>query len=178
MSAGAARPNPQGSFRYASINVTQVFLLKNKAPVVINQKHRSTLNGISYSPPATPLRLADLYNLKGVYTLDFPMRPLKGAPKLGRSVINGTYRGFMEIIFQNNDTKVQTYHMDGYSFFVVGYGLHLSLYLHVYTCMCSLILLLTAWASVNCRMDYGEWTEDSRGTYNKGDGVARCTTQV
>jgi len=31
---------------------------------------------------------------------------------------------------------------------------------------------------VACRMDYGEWTEDSRGTYNKGDGVARSTIQV
>jgi hypothetical protein len=27
-------------------------------------------------------------------------------------------------------------------------------------------------------MDYGEWTENSRGTYNKGDGVARSTVQV
>ncbi|XP_072955591.1 monocopper oxidase-like protein SKU5 [Typha angustifolia] len=147
LSAGAARPNPQGSFRYSSINVSQVYLLKNVPPVVINGKRRATLNGISYFPPETPLRLADQYKLKGVYTLDFPTRPLKGAPKIGKSVINGTYRGFMEIIFQNNDTKVQSYHMDGYAFFVVG-------------------------------MDYGEWTEDSRGTYNKGDGVARSTTQV
>ncbi|RLN39384.1 monocopper oxidase-like protein SKU5 [Panicum miliaceum] len=53
----------------------------------------------------------------------------------------------MELIFQNNDTRMQSYHMDGYAFFVVG-------------------------------MDYGEWTEDSRGTYNKGDGVARSTIQV
>lgn len=29
-----------------------------------------------------------------------------------------------------------------------------------------------------CRMDYGEWTENSRGTYNKWDGIARSTTQV
>ena len=28
------------------------------------------------------------------------------------------------------------------------------------------------------RMDYGEWTENSRGTYNKWDGVSRSTTQV
>ncbi|THU64116.1 hypothetical protein C4D60_Mb01t23070 [Musa balbisiana] len=83
----------------------------------------------------------------GVYTLDFPTRPLNRPPRLGTSVINGTYKGFMEIIFQNNDTMVQTYHMDGYAFFVVG-------------------------------MDYGEWTENSRGTYNKWDGVSRCTTQV
>lgn len=27
-------------------------------------------------------------------------------------------------------------------------------------------------------MDYGLWTENSRSTYNKWDGVARCTTQV
>lgn len=28
------------------------------------------------------------------------------------------------------------------------------------------------------RMDYGLWTENSRGTYNKWDGVARSTIQV
>lgn len=95
--------------------------MRNEPPVMINGKRRATLNGISYSPPETPLRLADQYTVKGVYTLDFPTRPLKGSPKLARSVINGTYRGFMEIIFQNNDTNVQTYHMDGYAFFVVGY---------------------------------------------------------
>jgi hypothetical protein len=27
-------------------------------------------------------------------------------------------------------------------------------------------------------MDYGLWTENSRGTYNKWDGVARSTIQV
>ncbi|KAG6495121.1 hypothetical protein ZIOFF_042912 [Zingiber officinale] len=147
VSAGAARPNPQGSFRYGSINVTQVYVLRNMPPVTINGKRRTTLNGISYSNPDTPLRLADQYNKEGVYTLDFPTRPLDRPPRNGTSVINGTYKGFMEIIFQNNDTTVQTYHMDGYAFFVAG-------------------------------MDYGEWTEDSRGTYNKWDGVSRCTTQV
>ncbi|XP_077235462.1 monocopper oxidase-like protein SKU5 [Tasmannia lanceolata] len=147
VSAGAARPNPQGSFKYGQINVTQVYVLKNKPPVVINGKRRTTLNGISYVNPDTPLRLADQYKLKGIYTLDFPTRPLVGPSRLGSSVINGTYRGFMEIIFQNNDTTVQSYHMDGYAFFVVG-------------------------------MDFGDWTENSRGTYNKWDGVARSTTQV
>uniref|UniRef100_A0A1D1Y7Y4 Monocopper oxidase-like protein SKU5 n=1 Tax=Anthurium amnicola TaxID=1678845 RepID=A0A1D1Y7Y4_9ARAE len=147
VSAGAARPNPQGSFRYGSINVTQVYLLKNKPPVVINGKRRTTLNGISHSPSTTPIRLADQFDEEGVYTFDFPTRPLDGQPRIASSVINGTYRGFMEIIFQNNDTMVQSYHLDGYAFFVVG-------------------------------MDFGEWTENSRGTYNKWDGVARCTTQV
>lgn len=27
-------------------------------------------------------------------------------------------------------------------------------------------------------MDYGVWTDNSRGIYNKWDGVARSTTQV
>ncbi|CAN6323541.1 unnamed protein product [Urochloa humidicola] len=152
LSAGAARPNPQGSFRYSSINVTQAYLLRSTAPVWIAGRRRATLNGLSYEPPETPLRLADAYGVKGVYTLDFPERPPTASgggapPRMARAIINGTYRGFMELIFQNNDTRMQSYHMDGYAFFVVG-------------------------------MDYGEWTEDSRGTYNKGDGVARSTIQV
>ncbi|RLN16970.1 monocopper oxidase-like protein SKU5 [Panicum miliaceum] len=149
LSAGAARPNPQGSFRYSSINVKQAYLLRGAAPVWIGGRRRAALNGLSFAPPETPLRLADAYGVEGVYTLDFPERPPPrgGAPRIARSVINGTYRGFMELIFQNNDTRMQSYHMDGYAFFVVG-------------------------------MDYGEWTEDSRGTYNKGDGVARSTIQV
>ncbi|XP_010264215.1 PREDICTED: monocopper oxidase-like protein SKU5 [Nelumbo nucifera] len=147
VSASGARPNPQGSFRYGSINVTDIYVLKNKPPVTIDGKRRTTLSGISYVNPSTPIRLADQYNVKGVYKLDFPNEPLTGAPRMSTSVINGTYRGFMEIILQNNHTTVQSYHMDGYAFFVVG-------------------------------MDFGEWTENSRGTYNKWDGIARSTIQV
>nr|XP_043605868.1 monocopper oxidase-like protein SKU5 [Erigeron canadensis] len=147
VSASGARPNPQGSFKYGSINVTEVYILKNKPPVTINGKRRATLSGISFVNPTTPIRLADQYKLKGVYKLDFPTEPLTGPPKMETSVINGTYRGFMEVILQNNETKMHSYHIDGYAFFVVGMG-------------------------------YGEWTNDSRGTYNKWDGIARGTTQV
>lgn len=147
VSASGARPNPQGSFRYGSINVTDVYVLKNKPPVTIDGKMRTTLSGISFVNPTTPIRLADQFKVKGVYKLDFPKTPLTGSPRMETSVINGTYRGFMEVILQNNDTKMQSYHMNGYAFFVVG-------------------------------MDYGEWTENSRGTYNKWDGIARSTTQV
>ncbi|KAF3448384.1 hypothetical protein FNV43_RR09097 [Rhamnella rubrinervis] len=147
VSASGARPNPQGSFRYGSINVTEVYVLKNKPAVVIDGKRRMTLSGISFVNPSTPIRLADWYKVKGAYKLDFPTRPITGPPRMETSVINGSYRGFMEIILQNNDTKMQSYHLDGYAFFVVG-------------------------------MDYGEWTDNSRGTYNKWDGIARSTTQV
>lgn len=122
VTASGARPNPQGSFHYGSINVTEVYVLKNKPPVTINGKRRTTLSGVSFVNPSTPIRLADQYKLKGVYKLDFPSKPLTGAPKMETSVINGTYRGFMEVILQNNDTKIQSYHMSGYAFFVAGYG--------------------------------------------------------
>ncbi|KAM7531153.1 hypothetical protein LguiB_034563 [Lonicera macranthoides] len=147
VSASGARPNPQGSFRYGGINVTELYVLKNKPPVTINGKRRTTLSGISFVNPSTPIRLADQYKLKGVYKLDFPNMPLTGPPRMETSIINGTFRGFMEIILQNNDTKMQSYHMDGYAFFVVG-------------------------------MDFGDWTNASRGTYNKWDGIARSTIQV
>lgn len=147
VSASGARPNPQGSFRYGSINVTEIYVLKNKSPVKIDGKRRATLSGISFANPATPIRLADHYKLKGVYKLDFPTKPLTGSPRVETSVINGSFRGFMEIILQNNDTKMHTYHLSGYAFFVVG-------------------------------MDFGDWSENSRGTYNKWDGIARSTAQV
>ncbi|XP_077226991.1 monocopper oxidase-like protein SKU5 isoform X2 [Tasmannia lanceolata] len=140
VSAGAARPNPQGSFRYGQITVTDVYVLLNRPAELINGKLRTTLNGISYFAPSTPPKLAQQYNVPGVFKLDFPNRLMNRPAKIDTSLINGTYRGFMEIIFQNNDSIVQSYHMNG--------------------------------------MDYGVWTENSRGTYNKWDGVARCTTQV
>ncbi|KAH9794114.1 SKU5 similar 3 [Citrus sinensis] len=147
VSAGAARPNPQGSFKYGQITVTDVYVILNRPAELIEGKWRTTLNGISYLPPSTPLMLAQQFNIPGAYKLDFPYKLMSRAPKVDTSLINGTYKGFMEIIFQNNDTTVQSYHMDGYAFFVVG-------------------------------MDFGVWTENSRGTYNKWDGVARSTTQV
>lgn len=100
--------------------MTEVYVLKNKPPVMIKGKRRTTLSGISFVNPATPIRLADQFKVKGAYKLDFPTRPLTGEPKMETSVINATFRGFIEIILQNNDTKMQSYHVNGYAFFVVG----------------------------------------------------------
>ncbi|KAK6121909.1 hypothetical protein DH2020_044334 [Rehmannia glutinosa] len=122
VSASGARPNPQGSFHYGSINVTDTYMLKSLPPVMIGGKLRATYNGISFINPDTPIRLADVYKVKGDYKLDFPNMPLNRTPIVDRSIINATYKGFIEIILQNNDTVVQTFHLDGYSFFVVGMG--------------------------------------------------------
>ncbi|CAH2050489.1 unnamed protein product [Thlaspi arvense] len=92
VSAGAARPNPQGSFKYGDITVNDVYVLLNRPVERIDGKWHTTLNGISYYTPSTPLKLAQQFNIPG--------------------------------------------------------------------------------------MDFGVWTENSRVTYNKWDGVARSTTQV
>ncbi|KAJ6761188.1 MONOCOPPER OXIDASE-LIKE PROTEIN SKS1 [Salix purpurea] len=145
--ASGARPNPQGSFHYGSINVTDTYILRSLPPSTIDGKLRATLNGISFVNPDTPIRLADLNQVKGSYKLDFPSEPLNRPLRRDTSVINATYKGFIEVILQNNDTKMQSFHMNGYSFFVAG-------------------------------MDWGIWSENSRGSYNKWDSISRCTIEV
>ena len=120
VSASGAHPNPQGSFHYGQINVTKTYVIKTVPPEIINGTLRTTLNGISFVNPDTPIRLADKYNVMEDYKLDFPDQPLNRTPRVDRSVINATYKGFIEIIFQNNDTMMQSFHVDGYSFFMVG----------------------------------------------------------
>ncbi|TYI17785.1 hypothetical protein ES332_A07G048800v1 [Gossypium tomentosum] len=142
--ASGARPNPQGSFHYGSINVTDTYVIQSLPPVRIDGKFRATLNGISFVNPDTPIRLADLHKVKGAYKLDFPNKPHDRTPHMDRSVINATYKGFIEIILQNNDTKMQSFHMDGYAFFVVGMD-------------------FGVW-SENSRNNYNKWDAISRST--------------
>lgn len=119
-SASGARPNPQGSFHYGQINITNTYILRSLPPTTINGSLRATLNGISFVNPRTPVRLADRYKVKGAYKLDFPDRPFDRPPRLDTSLINATYKGFIQVVFQNNDTRMQSFHVDGYTFFVVG----------------------------------------------------------
>ncbi|EFJ17580.1 hypothetical protein SELMODRAFT_178788 [Selaginella moellendorffii] len=122
LTAGAARPNPQGSFHYGLINISKTVKLANSAPA-INGKQRFAVNGISYMHPGTPLKLADFYKIGGVFSPNsIPEYPDGRSPYNGASVLSGTYRSFMEIIFQNNENPVQSWHIDGYAFFVVGMG--------------------------------------------------------
>ncbi|KAK9678533.1 hypothetical protein RND81_11G217700 [Saponaria officinalis] len=147
-SASGAGPNPQGSFHYGNISVTDAYILQTLPPTTIKGKRRATLNGISFVNPATPIVLADFKDVKGAYKPDFPNQPMAGGPpRMDTSVINGTFKAFVEIVFQNNDTVVQSFHLDGFSFYVVG-------------------------------MAYGVWTADERGGYNKWDAIYRCTVPI
>ncbi|XLU41649.1 hypothetical protein S245_036463, partial [Arachis hypogaea] len=149
LTANAARPNPQGSFHYGTIPITRTIILAN-SEANIHGKLRYAVNRISHINPLTALKLADWFNIPGVFNLntisDVP--PPAGTPaKLGTSVVGLTLHDFVEIIFQNNEDTIQSWHMDGSSFYAVGY-------------------------------ENGVWTPASRNTYNLADAVPRYTVQV
>eukprot|EP01018_Ginkgo_biloba_P004840 Gb_17061 [translate_table: standard] len=120
LTASAARPNPQGSYHYGNITVTRTIRLANSPPF-INGKQRYAVNSVSFDRPNTPLKLADYYKIPGVYTLNgIPDNPNGKAGYLQAAVLSADFRAFVEIVFQNNENTIQSWHLDGYSFFVVG----------------------------------------------------------
>ncbi|XP_057541705.1 L-ascorbate oxidase homolog [Amaranthus tricolor] len=147
LTANAARPNPQGSFHYGQINITKTIILGNSAEK-INGKLYYGVNNISYVNPDTPLKLADYYNIPGVFDLSTARdKPTPGPMVQDTPVYGLALHDFLEIIFQNNEPTTQSWHLDGYNFFVVGYGAF-------------------------------EWSLKSRKTYNLVDAVSRSTVQV
>ncbi|EEF40023.1 L-ascorbate oxidase homolog [Ricinus communis] len=122
LTANAARPNPQGSFHYGTIQVMRTIILANTA-AKIGGKLRYAVNGISYVDPSTPLKLADWFSIPGVFTLNsIKDAPTNATAVLGTSVIGTALHDFVELVFQNTESTVQSWHLDGSSFYVVGYG--------------------------------------------------------
>ncbi|KAI8564929.1 hypothetical protein RHMOL_Rhmol03G0221500 [Rhododendron molle] len=114
----------QGTFNYSDlINSSEVFILRSTQPVTIDGKLRATFNGLSFENPCYPIRLADQFDKsKDVHNFDFLNATLP-SPRNATSIINGTYNHSMQLILQNNDTVVLSFHMDVHSFFVLGIGL-------------------------------------------------------
>ncbi|KAI5321021.1 PREDICTED: L-ascorbate oxidase [Prunus dulcis] len=123
LTASAARPNPQGSYHYGKINISRTIKLVNSASKV-DGKLRYAINGISHVDSETPLKLADYYKVcdkvfKSDTMKDTP--PATAADKITMltNVVNITIKDFVEIIFENPEKSLQTWHLDGYSFFSV-----------------------------------------------------------
>lgn len=123
LTSSAARPNPQGSYKYGKINITRTIKLANTASKE-GGKLRYAINGVSHVNPITPLKLAQYYKISDQV---FKMNSIQDEPAAEitkvieqPNVINITYRDFIEIIFENREKSVQSYHVDGYSFFAVG----------------------------------------------------------
>uniref|UniRef100_A0A0E0KTW2 Plastocyanin-like domain-containing protein n=1 Tax=Oryza punctata TaxID=4537 RepID=A0A0E0KTW2_ORYPU len=123
LTASGPRPNPQGSYHYGSINVTRTIRLANSAGRVAG-KQRYAVNGVSFVEADTPLKLADYYKISDVFHLggipDAPPAGAAAAPRSEAAVMDSDYRSFLEIVFENSEDSVQSWHLDGYSVFVVG----------------------------------------------------------
>lgn len=122
LSAGAARPNQQGTFNVSNVTLSQTFVLRQSL-ALMNGLPRFTINNVTYLTPPTPLKLADQFlNGSGVYELDkFPVHSSLPAPANGTFVVSGTHKGWLEIVFKNELDTIDSWHLDGFGFFVVGY---------------------------------------------------------
>lgn len=100
--------------------MTRTIRLANSAAKV-DGKQRYAVNSVSFVDPDTPLKLADYYKIDGVFTLgsitDFPT----GATlRMETPVMDSDYHAFVELIFDNRENYLQSWHLNGYSMFVVG----------------------------------------------------------
>ncbi|RWW12908.1 hypothetical protein GW17_00023406, partial [Ensete ventricosum] len=102
-SISGPRPNPQGSYHYGYVNVTRTIRLANSAPV-IDGKQRYAVNSLSFIPADTPLKLADFYNISGVFELgSISDIPTSGPGSLRTSVMAADFRAYVEIVFENSE---------------------------------------------------------------------------
>lgn len=120
MTANAARPNPQGSYHYGKVPVTKTIVLAN-SPAWINGKQRYAVNRVSYVNPDTPLKLADHFNIPGIFSESaIQIQPSDGPAFVATPVIPTSLHDFIEVVFQNTENTMQSWHLDGYDFWVVG----------------------------------------------------------
>ncbi|KAK7268512.1 hypothetical protein RIF29_21212 [Crotalaria pallida] len=123
LKTGAARPNPQGSFNVTNVTLSQTFILQGSLEQ-IRGLPRYTVNNVSYLTNDTPLKLADYcVDGAGVYQLDaFPHQSVNANALDGVSVVSGIHKGWAEFIFKNSLDVIDSWHLDGFGFFVVGFG--------------------------------------------------------
>ncbi|KAJ3705335.1 hypothetical protein LUZ61_009040 [Rhynchospora tenuis] len=120
LTASGPRPNPQGSYHYGLVPTAKTIRLANSAPV-INGKQRYAVNSVSFTPADTPLKLADYFKIGGVFSVgSISDNPTFGGGYLATSVMRVNYRDYIEIVFENYEDTVQSWHIDGYQFWVVG----------------------------------------------------------
>ncbi|GLT42985.1 hypothetical protein SLA2020_169620 [Shorea laevis] len=120
LTASGPRPNPQGSFHYGLVNITRTIKLVSSAAQV-NGKQRYAVNSVSFVPADTPLKLADYFKIDGVFRVgSISDNPTGAKMYLDTSVMGADYRDFLEIVFENRENTMQSWHIDGYNFWVVG----------------------------------------------------------
>ncbi|KAI9180291.1 hypothetical protein LWI28_003310 [Acer negundo] len=120
LTASGPRPNPQGSYHYGMINISRTIRLASSHGQV-DGKQRYAVNSVSFKPADTPLKLADYFKIGGVFRVgSIPDSPTGGKMYLDTSVMGADFRAFIEIVFENRENIVQSWHLNGYNFWVVG----------------------------------------------------------
>ena len=121
MTTGAARPNPQGTFNVSNVTLSQTFILR-ASRANIDGVPLYTVNNISYLTPDTPLKLADFHgNSTGVYELDkYSTNSSNINSTKGTFVTIGYHRGWIELVFKSDLKVMDSWHLDGFGFYVVG----------------------------------------------------------
>ncbi|BFG42401.1 hypothetical protein CerSpe_286750 [Prunus speciosa] len=120
LTASGPRPNPQGSYHYGLVNVSRTIKLESSAAQV-SGKQRYAVNSVSFIPADTPLKLADYFKIGGVFKVgSISDNPTGQKMYLDTSVMGADFRAFVEIVFQNHENILQSWHLDGYAFWVVG----------------------------------------------------------
>ncbi|KAI3470515.1 hypothetical protein Pfo_027178 [Paulownia fortunei] len=132
LTAGAARPNHQGTFNVSNVTLSQTFVLRGSY-ALIGGSPRFTVNNVTYITPSTPLKLADQFlNGSGVYELDaFPIHSSLPTPVNGTFVVSGMHKGWLELVFKNELDRVDSWHLDGFGFFVVYPGGWTAVYVYL-----------------------------------------------
>ena len=88
---------------------------------MLDNHTRYMINGVSFLYSNTPLKLADYFRVPNIFYAGLIKdKPDGRAPIISTPVIDANYRNFIQIVFQNKESKVQSWHIDGYNFFVVG----------------------------------------------------------
>ncbi|KAG6768046.1 hypothetical protein POTOM_026942 [Populus tomentosa] len=65
----------------------------------------------------------DYFGIPGVFSVDsIESSPSGGAAFLSTSVMSANLHDFLEVVFQNDEKTMQSWHLDGYDFWVIGYG--------------------------------------------------------
>ncbi|RZB52234.1 DNA polymerase epsilon catalytic subunit B [Glycine soja] len=110
-------------FHVTNVTIIETFIL-NASTATIDGLSRYSVNNVSYLIPDIPLKLADFFsNRTGVYELDAFSKNTSNANAVrGVFVSSALLKGWTEIVLENNLDIIDTWHLDGYSFFVVGYN--------------------------------------------------------
>lgn len=105
----------------SNVTLSQTFILQGSL-AKISRSARYTVNNVSYTVPNTALKLADYFNNgTGTYQLDaYSANSSNPVAVDGTFVISGTHNGWLEIVFKNKLKAVDTWHLDGFGFYVVG----------------------------------------------------------